>query len=126
MTADDSHAAVPFTNCHVHTFTHAHKPDRFVKPRFNWLLRIGPLRRALLRIIHWVDPKRDTSVGRYAEILETSYGKDQAAVFAQLEGFYPVGRYAEFTRASRPPRKACEGTHRSLEASGARRRFPLL
>lgn len=71
---------VVFTNCHTHTFTHKHAPDRFVRPPLSYLLRIGVIRRAVLAFAHWFDPKRQGAIGRYAEILETSYGKHQGAV----------------------------------------------
>lgn len=80
---------VVFTNCHTHTFTHEHAPDRFVRPPLNYLLRIGVIRRAVLAFAHRLDPKRQGALGRYAEILETSYGKDQAAIFRRLQSFYP-------------------------------------
>ena len=80
-----------FTNCHTHTFTHKHSPARFVPPPLNYLLRIGVIRRAVLAFAHWFDPKRQGAIGRYAEILETSYGKDQAAIFQRLQSFYPEG-----------------------------------
>src|SRR5438067_2108276 len=82
---------MPITNCHVHTFTHEHTPDRFVPPPLNYLLRIGWLRRGLLAIIHRFDPGRSSRIARYAEILETSYKRDQREVFELVQGFYPEG-----------------------------------
>jgi uncharacterized protein len=78
-----------FTNCHIHTFTHDHTPDRFVPPPLNWLLRVGWFRKAALGLIDRIDPKRRGRISRYAEIVERSYGKDQAALFKQVQGFYP-------------------------------------
>jgi predicted TIM-barrel fold metal-dependent hydrolase len=82
---------VVFTNCHTHTFTHKHTPDRYLPPPFNYLLRIGFIRRAVLAFAHWFDPKHQGKVGRYAQILETSYGKDQEAIFRRVQSFYPNG-----------------------------------
>jgi uncharacterized protein len=80
-----------FTNCHIHTFTHKHTPDRYLPPPFNYLLRIGLIRRAVLAFAHWSDPNKQGKIGRYAEILETSYGKDQEAIFRRVQSFYPEG-----------------------------------
>jgi len=84
-------AASTFTNCHIHTFTHDHTPDRFVPTPLNYLMRIGWFRKALLGLVDRFDPKRTGRISRYAEIVETSYGKDQGAVFEQVRGFYPEG-----------------------------------
>jgi predicted TIM-barrel fold metal-dependent hydrolase len=77
------------TNCHAHTFTHEHTPDRFVPWPVNDLVRIPFIRGGLIRLAHLVDPKRQTRFGRYAQIVETSFGRDQAAIFQILRGFYP-------------------------------------
>jgi predicted TIM-barrel fold metal-dependent hydrolase len=82
---------VQIVNCHTHTFTHEHTPDRFVPWPFNRLLRIRWFRGAVLAIVSWVDPQHDGRIARLAEILATSYGRDQAAVFEKLQGFYPQG-----------------------------------
>jgi predicted TIM-barrel fold metal-dependent hydrolase len=84
-------ATEPFTNCHIHTFTHDHTPVRFVPPPLNYLLRIGWFRKAVLGLIDLIDPDRNGRIARYAEIVETSYGKNQGAVFEQVQGFYPEG-----------------------------------
>jgi uncharacterized protein len=82
---------VQFTNCHTHTFTHDHVPARFVPFPVGWLLRIGWLRRALLRVVQHFDRGRRTRVARYARILETSYNCTQAQIFETLRGYYPKG-----------------------------------
>jgi predicted TIM-barrel fold metal-dependent hydrolase len=79
------------TNCHTHTFTHLHTPDRFVPPPLNYLLRIGWLRRRLLALVHRFYKTRSSRIARYAEILETSYRQGQAGVFEKVRGFYPLG-----------------------------------
>ncbi len=84
-------AAVQITNCHVHTFTHDHAPERFVPPPLNWLLRIGWLRRWLLRVVSQFDRGRRGKIARYAQILDISYNKTQQDVFEIVRGFYPSG-----------------------------------
>jgi uncharacterized protein len=79
------------TNCHVHTFTHAHTPDRFVPPPINWLVRFGVVRKFLIWLAERFDPDRKTKFGRYAQIIETSYSLTQADIFEKLRGFYPEG-----------------------------------
>jgi hypothetical protein len=39
---------VEITNCHSHTFTYEHVPDRFVPYPVGLLLRVPSIRRALL------------------------------------------------------------------------------
>jgi predicted TIM-barrel fold metal-dependent hydrolase len=84
-------AAVPLriTNCHVHTFTHAHVPDEYVGFLGNLLLRIGWLRRALLAIVRHFDRGRRWRIARYARIVEVSYERSQRDVFELVRGSYP-------------------------------------
>jgi predicted TIM-barrel fold metal-dependent hydrolase len=82
---------VRITNCHVHTFTHEHTPLGFLPRPVTWLARFGFVRALLSWLARVFDPERKTPLGRYAQILETSYKKDQAAVFAIVRGFYPQG-----------------------------------
>jgi predicted TIM-barrel fold metal-dependent hydrolase len=49
------------------------------------------VRKALQWLAHVLDPQRRKPIGRYAEIISTSYEKDQAGVFAIVSGFYPEG-----------------------------------
>ena len=84
-------AVVQITNCHIHTFTHRHSPDRFVRPPLNWLLRIGWLRRGLLRLVSRFDRGRRGRLARFAEILEISDRATQQEVFEVVRGFYPSG-----------------------------------
>jgi predicted TIM-barrel fold metal-dependent hydrolase len=79
------------TNCHVHTFTNDHVPDRFVPRALGLLLRIGWLRRALLAIVRHFDRGRRGRFARYAQILEVSYKRSQEDVFKIVRGYYPQG-----------------------------------
>jgi hypothetical protein len=79
------------TNCHVHTFTHAHTPDRFLRWPVNALVRFWLVRQLLFWLARTFDRERKTRLGRYAEIIKTSYARTQADVFRLLQDSYPVG-----------------------------------
>jgi predicted TIM-barrel fold metal-dependent hydrolase len=79
------------TNCHVHTFTHEHVPDRFLPFPLGFLLRFGPLRRKLLAVVQHFDRGRRSRLARYAKVLEVSFGLSQEAVFTKVRSFYPRG-----------------------------------
>jgi hypothetical protein len=64
-------------NCHVHTFTHRHTPDRFLPWPVNSLARLAFVREFLYWLARVVDPKREGALGRYVEIIRTSYDLDQ-------------------------------------------------
>ena len=79
------------TNCHTHTFTSQHTPDRFLPWPVGDLARFGFVRR-LLSWLAWVfDRSRQSALGRYAQIMDTSFKKSQAQVFEVVRGFYPEG-----------------------------------
>jgi predicted TIM-barrel fold metal-dependent hydrolase len=83
---------VQITNCHSHTFTHAHVPDRFVPYPLALLLRVPWIRRALLFLMRHLDPKRRGRLTRYAQILHVSYEYgSQEGVFKLLRSYYPAG-----------------------------------
>jgi len=82
---------VEIVNCHVHTFTQAHTPDRFLPWPVPQLVRLSFVRWLLSRAARVFDKKRATALGRYAQIIETSYSKSQQEVFEIVRGFYPVG-----------------------------------
>jgi predicted TIM-barrel fold metal-dependent hydrolase len=86
-------AQAPLTvaNCHVHIFTYAHTPDRFLPWPVADLVRLRPVRRLLSWAARVFDPNRKKQLGRYARIIEISYAKDQAAVFEIVRSFYPQG-----------------------------------
>ena len=79
------------TNCHIHTFTHDHVPDRWVPRPVGLLLRSGPIRRFLLRALRRISPETRDKYERYAQILELSYSaKHQEGVFEIVRGYYPT------------------------------------
>jgi hypothetical protein len=82
---------VEITNCHMHTFTNAHVPDRYVPRIVGRLLQVAWFRDALLTLVRLLDRGRRTRVARYARILEVSYDRSQEAVFLVARGFYPSG-----------------------------------
>lgn len=82
-------APPPITNCHIHTFTQAHTPKRFLPWPIPELVRIRPIRALLIWFARLVDRDRKTALGRYAQIVETSYNRDQRGVFEIVRGFYP-------------------------------------
>ncbi len=84
-------APAPITNCHVHTFTQAHTPDRFLPWPVAELVGISLVRHLLIWVARLVDRERKTALGRYAQIVETSFKRNQRAVFEIVRGFYPEG-----------------------------------
>jgi hypothetical protein len=80
-------APLKITNCHVHVFTYAHTPDRFLPWPVADLVRLRPVRRLLSWAARVFDPDRKKQLGRYARIIEISYEKDQTAVFEIVRGF---------------------------------------
>ena len=54
------------TNCHVHTFTQAHTPDRFLPWPVPLLVRIPLIRRLLSWVARVFDRERKGALGRYA------------------------------------------------------------
>jgi predicted TIM-barrel fold metal-dependent hydrolase len=81
---------VRLTNCHIHTFTADHVPDRFAGFA-GPLLRIRPLRLALLPILKGFDPSPRDRIERYARMLEISYHSTQAEIFELARAIYPPG-----------------------------------
>lgn len=79
------------TNCHVHTFTHDHVPDRFVPRPVGLVLRWGAFRRALFAFVRRFDWGRRSRLARYCQILEVSYNETQGSVFEKVRSFYPYG-----------------------------------
>jgi predicted TIM-barrel fold metal-dependent hydrolase len=83
---------VQITNCHSHTFTHDHVPDRFVLYPLGLALRVSWIRRALLFLMRHLSSKRRGKLTRYAQILHVSYEYgDQEGVFKLLRSYYPAG-----------------------------------
>lgn len=78
------------TNCHIHVFTADHVPDRFAGFA-GPLLRIRPLRLALLPILKRFDPSPRDRIERYARMLEISHNSTQAEIFELARAIYPAG-----------------------------------
>ena len=115
------------TNCHVHVFTADHVPDWFAGPA-GPLLRIRPLRLALLPLLTRVDPTPRDRLERYARMLEMSHRGSQAAILECVRSLYPDGtRFVvlpmdmKFMAAGRV-RASLERQHAELEA--LRDRYP--
>jgi hypothetical protein len=53
--------AVAITNCHVHSFTVAHTPDRFLPWPVPLLVRFSLVRRLLAWVASRFDPQRKTA-----------------------------------------------------------------
>lgn len=79
------------TNCHAHTFTSAHTPDHFLPWPSDLLIRFKFVRTLLSWAARVFDKDRKGALGRYAQIIETSYGKTQAEIFEVLRDYYPGG-----------------------------------
>src|SRR5262249_53149822 len=79
------------TNCHAHTFTHEHSPDRFLPWPIVPLTNFAPFRRVFIWVARTFWGKRRGTVARYAEILATSFAVGQRGVFAKVQGSYPEG-----------------------------------
>jgi uncharacterized protein len=79
------------TNCHTHTFTHDHSPDRFVPWPIGALIGFGPFRRAFIALAHRFSNTNRGTLERYAEIVDTSFAIGQAGVFEKLRSSYPDG-----------------------------------
>lgn len=81
---------VTITNCHVHTFTHKHVPDRFVHFRLlTWLLRQKWFRVPVLGLVRRSARGRRTRLARYARVVEVSHGESQEAIFLSARSYYP-------------------------------------
>lgn len=79
------------TNCHIHTFTHKHVPDRFVPSPVGFLLRRKWIRRPVFAVVRRFDRGRRSRLARYAQILDVSYNETQDDAFNEVKGFYPYG-----------------------------------
>jgi uncharacterized protein len=78
------------TNCHIHTFTVDHVPDRYAG-LVGQLLRIRRLRLAVLAAMRAIGRAPRSRLARYAQILEVSHNRSQEEVFKIARGFYPQG-----------------------------------
>jgi uncharacterized protein len=80
---------VRITNCHIHTFTAEHAPDRFAGVLLSTLLRLAPVRKAVLGFVRLFNRRPRSRLARYARILEISHDRDQEAIFNIARGYYP-------------------------------------
>jgi len=71
---------IQITNCHTHTFTSRQTPDRFLPWPVTHLARFRVVRRLLTSLAAVLDPERQGALGRYAQILDTSF--QQSARFS--------------------------------------------
>jgi uncharacterized protein len=78
------------TNCHIHTFTADHVPTRYAG-FFGKFLRFRAFRTVVLWIMRFIGHTPRSRLARYARILETSYERDQKAIFEIVQDFYPQG-----------------------------------
>lgn len=117
------------TNCHIHTFTADHVPIRYAG-FFGQFLRIRAFRVVVLWIMRFIGHTPRSRLARYARILETSYERDQEAIFKIVQRFYPEGtRFVilpmDMTYMDAGPlRESLADQHEYLE--GLRRRYPGL
>jgi predicted TIM-barrel fold metal-dependent hydrolase len=81
---------VRITNCHLHTFTHEHTPDRYVPWPLNRLVKVGWIRQPLIWLAEKLDPERHSQLARYAQIVDVSFHAKQAEIFDIVRGFYPA------------------------------------
>jgi uncharacterized protein len=76
-------------NCHIHTFTKDHVPDRFVGPALDALLRYRRTRRPLVFLLRYLNPFTDRDIlDRYANFLEIANEDSQEKVFRKVLGYY--------------------------------------
>lgn len=84
----------PIINCHVHTFTIDHVPDRFLPLCLTRALQTKRRNVAkwLSKGLSWVNPFSDSDrFSRFADFLKTSAGRTQTEVFEEVQNFYPDG-----------------------------------
>ncbi len=81
---------VQLTNCHIHTFTANHVPDRFAGA-WSPLLRTIAGSGKLLRFLQRLGGTDRDRLERYARILEISRSGSQEDIFKIVRGFYPQG-----------------------------------
>ncbi len=77
-------------NCHVHTFTIDHVPDRFIPKPFGWLLQNKTARRLVGGVLRSLIPYSDRDIfDRYVNFMDVTYNSTQKAVFERVMGYYP-------------------------------------
>jgi predicted TIM-barrel fold metal-dependent hydrolase len=82
---------MPIHNCHIHTFTVRHVPDRFLPGPLMWALKHAFTRRILIWILEHIDPfdQRDLAQ-RYAHFLAMGEQSSQEDIFNVVAARYPA------------------------------------
>lgn len=79
-------------NCHIHSFTTKHIPDRFFGLATELLIHNPELVKPLIGILNWAGKNTPISaLAKYAAYLGISDKKNQTEVFDYVKGFYPNG-----------------------------------
>ncbi len=79
-----------FINCHIHTFTIEHIPNRFLPFRLVNILKPKVIRKPLGWILRRVNPFTDRDLlDRYINFIEITANKTQEDTFKKVQGYYP-------------------------------------
>jgi len=77
-------------NCHNHTFTIEHVPNKFLPFRLVQILKHNGIRNSLSNLIRKLTPFNDRDLfDRYMNFLEITANADQKRTFQRLRGYYP-------------------------------------
>lgn len=90
MSEDDLKS--PIVNCHIHTFTLDHVPNKFLPLGLTNALQTKRrgLAKWLGKGLTWVNPFSDRDrFSRFADFLKTSAGRSQKEIFQEVQSFYP-------------------------------------
>ncbi len=79
--------AIRITNCHIHSFTLRHVPDRFIPGWLQRLLRWAPTRWVILQAARLIAGQ--TNAERYARYLEIGRNATQREIFEIVRSYYP-------------------------------------
>jgi predicted TIM-barrel fold metal-dependent hydrolase len=79
---------IHITNCHLHTFTARHTPDRFLHPALMWLLRQRASRRVILSVLRrFFGGGGDAE--HYARYIEIGAVEKQREILDIVRSYYP-------------------------------------
>ena len=77
-------------NCHIHTFTNKHVPDKFVGYGIDKLLRIDSIRGIVSFILKNIIPFTDKDLlDRYVRLLDIANKENQEEILRIVMGYYP-------------------------------------
>lgn len=85
---------LPIVNCHIHTFTLDHVPNKFLPLGLTKALQTKRrgVAKWLGKGLSWVNPFSDRDrFSRFADFLRTSAGRTQETIFKEAQSFYPSG-----------------------------------